>query len=85
MVEFTYVMAGQDGLHARPAGFFTKKAQSYPEKITVGKSGKKADARRLFSVINLQINQGDEITITVEGSNEVAVAGELKNYCSSNL
>ena len=85
MVEFTYVLVGQEGLHARPAGFFTKKAQSFPEKITIGKNGKKADAKRLFSVINLQINKGDTIAITVEGDNEAAVADELKNYCSSTL
>jgi phosphocarrier protein len=85
MIEFTYAPAGEEGLHARPAGHFVKKAQSYPEKITVVKNGKKADAKRLFSVINLQINKNDEITITVEGDNEAAVAQALKDYCVSTL
>jgi phosphocarrier protein len=85
MVEFNYVLAGDEGLHARPAGHFVKKAQSYAEKITVAKNGKKADAKRLFSVINLQINKGDEIIITIEGANETTVAQELKDYCVSTL
>jgi phosphotransferase system HPr (HPr) family protein len=85
MIEFNYVPAGEEGLHARPAGHFVKKAQSYAEKITVIKNGKSADAKRLFSVINMQINKGDEITITVEGDNETAVAQELKEYCVSTL
>ena len=85
MVEFNYVPVGEEGLHARPAGNFVKKAQGYAEKITVIKNGKPCDAKRLFSVINLQINKGDEITITVEGNNEAAVAEELKNYCKSTL
>ena len=85
MVEFTYTLTGAEGLHARPAGNFVKKAQSFPEKITVAKNEKKTDAKRLFSVINLQINQGDEITISVEGENEVQTAEELKNYCISTL
>ena len=85
MVEFNYTLVGEEGLHARPAGNFAKKAQSYPEKITVAKNGKKVDAKRLFSVINLQINQGDEIVITVEGDNEAAAAEDLKNYCIANL
>jgi len=85
MVEFNYVLVGDEGLHARPAGHFVKKAQGYAEKVTVTKNGKSTDAKRLFSVINLQINKGDEITITVEGGNEAAVAEELKNYCASEL
>jgi len=85
MVEFNYILAGDEGLHARPAGHFVKKAQSYAEKVTVTKNGKSADAKRLFSVINLQINKGDEITIAVEGANEAAVAQEIKDYCVSTL
>jgi len=85
MVEFNYILAGDEGLHARPAGHFVKKAQSYAEKVTVTKNGKSADAKRLFSVINLQINKGDEIIITVEGGNEAAVAQEFKDYCVSTL
>jgi len=85
MVEFNYVLTGDEGLHARPAGHFVKKTQGYPEKITVAKNGKTCDAKRLFSVINLQINKDDEITITVEGNNEALVSEELKNYCASAL
>ena len=85
MVEFTYTLTGDEGLHARPAGNFAKKAQTYAEKITVAKGEKKADAKRLFSIINMQINKGDEIVITVEGENEAVVAEELKNYCISTL
>jgi len=85
MVEFKFVLTGDEGLHARPAGHFVKKAQGYPEKITVTKNGKSIDAKRLFSIINLQINKGDEITITVEGDNEAEVSEEMKNYCASEL
>ena len=85
MVEFSFALTGNDGLHARPAGNFVKKVQGYKEKITVAKNGKSTDAKRLFSVINLQINKGDEIIVTVEGDNEIVVAEELKNYCASSL
>lgn len=85
MIEFKSVLTGDDGLHARPAGNFVKKIQGYKEKITVAKNGKSADAKRLFSLINLQINKGDEIVIAVEGENEATVAEELKSYCASVL
>jgi len=85
LVQFNHTLMANEGLHARPAGNFVKKAQSYAQNITVAKGEKKADAKRLFSVINLQANQGDEITIAVEGENENAVAEELKAYCASAL
>ena len=85
MIEFNYMLTTNDGLHARPAGNFVKKAQGYGEKIMVAKGDKTVDAKRLFSVINLQVSQGDEIVITVEGDNEAKVAKELKDYCLDRL
>ena len=85
MVQFNYTLLGDEGLHARPAGNLVKKTQGYAEKITVTKGDKTVDAKRLFSVISLQINKGDEIVITVEGENETQVADELKAYCTSTL
>lgn len=83
MVSFTYILRGAEGLHARPAGNFVKKAQSYPEEIMIKKDGKAVNAKRLFSVINLQINKGNEIVVTVSGENEQQTAKELQEYCTA--
>jgi len=85
LVEFAYTLTTDDGLHARPAGNFAKKTQGYAEKITVAKGDKSVDAKRLFSVLSLKANRGDEIIITVEGDDENNVADELKKYCASVL
>jgi phosphocarrier protein len=85
MTGFKYTLTGEEGLHARPAGRFAKKMQAYAETITVKKGEKSSDAKRLFSVINLQIHQGDEIEITVSGGNEQQVAEELEAYCIATL
>jgi phosphotransferase system HPr (HPr) family protein len=85
LVEFTYTLKAGEGLHARPAGNFVKKAQSYPETITIAKKDQKVDAKRLFSVLKLQAKAGEEIVISVEGANETLVAEQLKSYCVSVL
>ena len=85
MIEFNYMLTTDEGLHARPAGNLVKKAQGYTENITIAKGGMKADAKRFFSVINLQVGYGDEIVIAVEGDNEIKVAEELKDYCIAML
>ena len=85
MIEFNYILTTDEGMHARPAGNFVKKAQGYAERITVARAGRAVDAKRLFSVINLQVGHGDEIVISVEGDNEARVAEELRDYCISML
>ena len=85
MLEFNHILTIAEGLHARPAGHFVKKTQGYAEKITLSKNGQKVDAKKLFSVLKLQAKNGDEITVSVEGSNENQVIDELKNYCNSEL
>jgi phosphotransferase system HPr (HPr) family protein len=82
MVSFKHTLNTEEGLHARPAGKFAKKAQEYSEDITVKKGEKSSSAKRLFSVINLQARKGDEIEIVVSGENEQQVAEELKKYCA---
>jgi len=85
LIEFNYMLTTDEGLHARPAGNLVKKAQGYAENITIAKGGIKADAKRFFSVINLQVGYGDEIVIAVEGDDEIKVAEELKDYCIAML
>ncbi|GHV76453.1 PTS galactitol transporter subunit IIC [Spirochaetia bacterium] len=85
MTSFKYTLTGEEGLHARPAGRFAKKMQEYAEAITIKKGEKSCDAKRLFSVINLQIHQGDEIEITVAGGDEQRVLKELEAYCIASL
>jgi phosphotransferase system HPr (HPr) family protein len=85
MISFKYTLKVEEGLHARPAGRFAKKAQEYAEDIVVKKGDKSSSAKRLFSVINLQARIGDEIEITVSGENEERVAKEMEEYCANSL
>jgi phosphotransferase system HPr (HPr) family protein len=85
MVSFKYTLKVEEGLHARPAGRFAKKAQEYAEDIVVKKGDVSSSAKRLFSVINLKARTGDEIEITVSGDNEDQVAKEMEEYCANSL
>ena len=85
MIEFSYTLTIDEGLHARPAGNLVKKIQGYAEKVTLTKNSKTVDGKRLFPVLNLQVKKGEQIVIAVEGGNEETVAKELKSYCESML
>ena len=78
MKQLVVRVQGEAGLHARPAGVLVKKAGEFISKITLEKDGKAIDAKRLLAVLSLGAKQGDELTITVEGSDEEAALEAVK-------
>ena len=85
MREFTYVITDPEGLHARPAGLIVKLAQTLNSNIHIHVNGKQADAKRLFSVMKLAAKCGQELRITVDGSDEDAACQALTDFCLAEL
>ncbi len=73
------------GLHARPAGMLVKAAAAYQSSITITAPTGTADAKRIMAVMRLAAKQGHELTITIDGADEVAAAEGLKAFLAENL
>jgi phosphocarrier protein HPr len=85
MENFCYVIHDNEGIHARPAGLLVKEAQKYSADIKIQKGARQADAKKLFAVMSLAAKKGEEITITIEGSDEKECAPLLQNFFKENL
>ncbi len=85
MKEFKYVITDPEGIHARPAGLLVKKAASYASTIMIGKGEKSADAKRIFGVMGLDVQQGDEVTVRVQGNDEAVAAAEFERFLKEHL
>jgi Phosphotransferase System HPr (HPr) Family len=85
MIQFSYIIKDELGLHARPAGLIVKEAGKCTSKITISSGKKNGDAKRIFSVMGLAVKQGEEITITVEGPDEKEEARAFQVFLESNL
>ena len=85
MKKFNYVIKDEIGIHARPAGMLAKLAKKYESKITVGKDGKTAEARKLMALMGLSVKCGDEVEVTVEGADEEKALEEMKLFFETNL
>ena len=85
MKEFTHVIAGPLGLHARPAGLLVKAAAAYQSTVTVTAPTGKADAKRIMAVMRLAAKQGMEITMTFDGPDEETAAANLEAFLKANL
>lgn len=73
------------GIHARPAGLLVKKASEFSSDISVSKGDKKADAKKIFSVMSLAVKCGDEITVTAEGEDENEAISAIRDFLKENL
>jgi phosphocarrier protein HPr len=85
MKEYEYTVVNELGMHARPAGQFVRLAQETKSKIEISKGAEAINAVRILAVMSMNIRQGDQIQITVEGSDEDQLLSEIKRICKENL
>ena len=81
MKEFTYTIVDKDGMHARPAGRLAMCAKQFASDVTVRANGKKADGKRLISLMMLGAVLGTTLTFSVTGEDEEKAALELERFC----
>lgn len=78
MLEFSYVIMDELGLHGKPAGVLAKKAEKFKSKITISKDGKEVNGKKMFGIIGLGIQKGHSVTVKVEGEDEEMAANTLE-------
>lgn len=85
MRQFHYVIRDEVGIHARPAGLLVKEAKKYQSKIIIAKDGKSAEATKMMALMGLAVKCGQDIEVTIEGSDEDAAYEDLKAFFEANL
>ena len=70
MVEKTYTVIAETGIHARPATLLVQAAGKFDSEINLEYKGKKVNLKSIMGVMSLGIGKGAEIKITAEGSDE---------------
>lgn len=85
MISRKFVVQNKLGLHARPAGNFTKIASKFNSVITVMNGEKKCNPKSLISVLAACIKYGHEIEIICEGEDENEAMAALIEGLESGL
>lgn len=70
MVKVKYRIKNEEGLHARPASDFCKKANEFKSCISVAKDGELFEAKSILMVLCIGAVKGDEIEIIADGEDE---------------
>ena len=84
MKQFAYTIRNESGLHGRPAGKLAQEAKKYQSSVTVHKGQACADTRRLLALMGLGVQQGDTVTLRVDGPDEDAAAAALQAFLGGN-
>lgn len=85
MKELKYIIKDELGIHARPAGLLVKEASKFTSNITMKTESKEADLKKIIRVMGLGVKQGDEVTVTCDGEDEVDAIEALTNFFNINL
>ncbi len=85
MKTFDYIIKDENGIHARPAGALVKKASEFRSDIRLSTASKKADAKRIFSVMSLGAKKGQTITVETEGPDEDSAADAMLRFLNENI
>ena len=73
------------GLHARPATYFSQKANEYKCGIWVEKEERRVNAKSLLGVLSLGIVKGTTITLIADGADEEAAVEALADLIDNQL
>ncbi|MEX0978143.1 MAG: HPr family phosphocarrier protein [Pirellulales bacterium] len=66
-VTRTVVVGNPQGLHARPAEVFARKASQYQARIEVIKEGRRVDGKSILNILTLAAVQGTSLCIEATG------------------
>ncbi len=85
MQTFKYVIKDDIGIHARPAGQLVNLAKSYKSDIKIKKDDVSVNLKSVLKVLGLAVKKDHEITIEIEGEDEVLAMAEISAFLENNL
>jgi len=83
VAERETTVGAEEGLHARPAAQFVKKAKEFSSEIVVIKDGTEANAKSSLRLMTLGAKKGDKIVIRAEGEDAEDAVAALADLISA--
>ncbi len=85
MVEKNIVISNKEGIHSSVVSRFISYVYKFKCDIEIVKGTKHANAKSLLSLLMLDVNYGDEITVKVSGLDEQNVLEKVLNYIAESM
>jgi len=85
MIEKQYTITNEQGLHARPASLLVKAASESESAVMLLKDGQEYNAKSILGIMGLGAQQGDEITLKIDGPDEIATDAGIEALFNDNF
>ncbi|NLK97441.1 HPr family phosphocarrier protein [Defluviitalea saccharophila] len=83
MIEKTFIVAKEEGLHARPASELTKLCQKFSSDIKLAKDSKEVNPKSILGILSLGAGKGDKVTVKVNGQDEQEAMKTIEQFFKS--
>lgn len=80
MIEKNIRVRLNGGMEFGPATIFVQVASRFKSRIYVTMDNKRVNAKSIMGMLTLGLIEGDEVTVTVDGEDEVAAAEEIEKF-----
>lgn len=85
MQEFEFVVRNPEGLSVIPAGKLIEQIKKYDCATTIGKNGQNVKTAKLYHLIDLDVKEGETITVMTDGAQEIEAAEGLRAVAQKYL
>ena len=80
MKKSTVEIKLQNGLEARPVAMLVQVARKDESSIYLESMGKKVNAKSIMGMMSLGLDNGDQVTVTAEGTDEGEAVDAIEKY-----
>jgi len=85
-MEKEFIIANEQGLHARPATSLVNLANTFKSNIFITYNGITVDMKSIMGVLSLGIKRGAQVLVRTDGDDEVAALNAIsKQLTAYNL
>ena len=84
MMNKSMTIALKDGLEARPIAELVQVASKYDSRIYIEIGTKRVNAKSIMGMMSLELDNGDEMTVSADGSDEEAAISEIEKFISAS-
>lgn len=72
----------ENGLEARPVALLVQEASKYDSTIYIQSGEKKVNAKSIMGMMSLGLDNGDQLTVTADGTDEQTAVDNIEKFLS---
>jgi phosphocarrier protein HPr len=84
-MEVQLRIKNKEGLHARPAGVFAKKAAEFQSNIQIIVNGQIKSAKSIMALMSLSLKHDQEFTLVIDGPDAEVAHGTLMELVNNEF